>query len=114
MGWLHDPRLVVHMSPGKAGQAVQFKPSFNTFVFNHDMDGVYHCVQEQMAGFFFSLGKRVTLGRTYGQLSQNQSKSLDITRFSYQQRSIIIVIIIHSKYFAALTGSNPSAFGLGR
>ena len=71
MGRLHNPRLVVHMSPGKAGQAVQFKPSFNTFVFDHDMDGVYHCIQERMA-VFFSLGKRVTLGRTYGQLSQNQ------------------------------------------
>ena len=73
MGRLHSPRLVVHMSPGKAGQAVQIKPPFNTFVFDHDMDGLYHCIQERMA-VFFSLGKRVTLGRTYGQLSQNQSE----------------------------------------
>ena len=26
MGRLHNPRLVVHMSPDKAGQAVQIKP----------------------------------------------------------------------------------------
>ena len=113
MGRLHNPRFAVHMSPGKAGQAVQFKPPFNTFVLDHDMDGLYHCIQERMA-VSLSLGKRVTLGRTYGQLSrQNQTKSLDITRFSYQQGSIVIVIIIHSKYFTALIGSNPSAFRLG-
>ena len=112
MARLHNPRLVVHMSPDKAGQAVHFKPPFNTFVFDHDVDGVYHCIQERMA-VFFSLSKRVTLGSTSGRLSQNQTKSLDITRFTYQQSSIIIVIIIHSKYFAALTVSNPSAFRLG-
>ena len=39
------------MSPGKAGQAVQIKPPFNTFVFDHDMDGVYHCIQKRMAVF---------------------------------------------------------------
>ena len=69
MGRLHNPRLVVHMSPDKAGQAVQIKPPLTPLSLIMMWDGVYHCIQERMA-VFFSLGKRVTLGRAYGQLSR--------------------------------------------
>ena len=97
MGRPRNPRSVEHMSPGKAGRAVQFKPLLTP------LSLIMICIQERMA-VFFSLGKRAV---------RTKSKSLDITRFSYQQGSIVIVIIIHSKYFTALIGSNPSAFRLG-
>ena len=86
------------MSPGKAGQAVQIKPPFNTFVFDHDMDGVYHCIQKRMAVFSVWVSVSHSVVRTANWV-RTKPKSLDITRFSYQQGSIIIVIIIHSKYF---------------
>ena len=66
MGRLHNPRSVEHISPRKAGRAVQFRPLLTP------LSLIMICIQERMA-VFFSLGKRATVGRTYGQLSrQNQ------------------------------------------
>ena len=72
MGRLHNPRSVEHMSPGKAGRAVQFKPLLTP------LSLIMICIQERMA-VFFSLGKRAPgggvlaekLGRGVRPASQN-------------------------------------------